>query len=88
MGTHLRVLSERFPMSTNMTGFRWFFKNHYILVLWMKALEGLIPQSSTFSVAAIFVFLAHFEQHQERSPTIARIKKLERSHCSHMVNKC
>ena len=26
MGTHLRVLSESFPMNTNMTGFQWFFK--------------------------------------------------------------
>ena len=26
MGTHLRVLSESFPMNTNMTGFRWFLK--------------------------------------------------------------
>ena len=26
MGTHLRVLSESFPMNTNMTGFRWFSK--------------------------------------------------------------
>ena len=24
MGTHLRVLSESYPMSTNMTEFRWF----------------------------------------------------------------
>ena len=26
MGSHLKVLSESFPMSTNMTGFRWFSK--------------------------------------------------------------
>ena len=26
MGTHLRVLSESYPMNTNMTGFRWFSK--------------------------------------------------------------
>ena len=26
MGTHLRVLGESFPMSTNVTGFRWFSK--------------------------------------------------------------
>ena len=46
MGTHLRVLSESFPMSTNVTGFRWFpQKNLCILVLRTKlasALEGLI----------------------------------------------
>ena len=27
MGTHMRVLSERYPMNTNMTGFRWFSKS-------------------------------------------------------------
>ena len=26
MGTHLRALSESFPMNTNVTGFRWFSK--------------------------------------------------------------
>ena len=26
MGTHLRVLSDSYPMNTNMTGFRWFSK--------------------------------------------------------------
>ena len=45
MGTHLRVLSESFPMEPNNTGFRWvFFKNRCILVLWVKVdseLEGL-----------------------------------------------
>ena len=33
MGTHLRVTSESYPMSTNMTGFRWFFKNICVIVL-------------------------------------------------------
>ena len=39
-----RVLSESYPMNTNMTGFRWFFQNICVLVLWAKvalALEGL-----------------------------------------------
>ena len=42
-GTHLRVLSESFPMNINMTGFRWFSKK-IVFVLWMKvvsAMEGL-----------------------------------------------
>ena len=26
MGTILRVLSESYPMNTNMTGFKWFLK--------------------------------------------------------------
>ena len=44
MGTHLRVLPKTYPMNTNMTGFRGFFKNHCVLVLWVKvasASEGL-----------------------------------------------
>ena len=43
MVTHLRVLSENYPMHTNMTGFKWFSKI-FVLVLWTKvvaALEGL-----------------------------------------------
>ena len=26
MGTHMRILSESYPIKTNMTGFRWFPK--------------------------------------------------------------
>ena len=41
MGTHSRVLSESYPINTNMTGFRQF--SEIFLVLWTKlapALEG------------------------------------------------
>ena len=44
MGTHLRVLSKSYPMNTNMTGSRWFFKDPCVLVLSIKvtlALEEL-----------------------------------------------
>ena len=44
MRTHLKVLSEDYPMYTNMAGFRCFFKKEFVLVLWTKvtsALEGL-----------------------------------------------
>ena len=44
MGTHVRVLSESYPMKTNMIGVRWFSKNLCILVLWTEvdfALERL-----------------------------------------------
>ena len=44
MGTYLRVLSESYPMNTNMTGFYMFFKDLCIFVLWTKvasALEGI-----------------------------------------------
>ena len=45
MGTHLRELSESYPMNTNMTGFRWLSKILPSLWFWTKAalaLEGLI----------------------------------------------
>ena len=32
MGTHLRVLSESYPMTTDMAGFRWFSKNSVSLL--------------------------------------------------------
>ena len=41
MGTHLRVMSESYPMNTNMAGLRCFSE---IFVFWTKvasALEGL-----------------------------------------------
>ena len=44
MGTHLRVLSESYPINNNLTGFRWISKTFKALVLWTKvalALEGL-----------------------------------------------
>ena len=44
MGTHLRVLSESYPMNTNMTGLRWFSKIFAAIVPWTKvasASEGL-----------------------------------------------
>ena len=36
MGTHMRVLSESFPINTNMTGFRWFSKFFASLYLGQK----------------------------------------------------
>ena len=47
MGSHLRVLSESYPMNTNMTGLRWFV-GRCVHVLWAKiasALEGLMPKA-------------------------------------------
>ena len=43
MGTHLRMLSKRYPMNTNMIGFRF----SKIFILWTKvalALENLIEK--------------------------------------------
>ena len=50
MGMHLGVLSESFPMNTNMTGLRWFWRNPCGLLLWTKvasALEGLTLSSDS-----------------------------------------
>ena len=41
MGTHLRVLSESYPINTNMTGFGWFSEIFCILVLLTKVAPGL-----------------------------------------------
>ena len=44
MGTHLRVLSESYPMNADMIGYRWLSKIFAFSVLWRKvalALEGL-----------------------------------------------
>ena len=54
MGAHLRVVSESYPMNTNMTGFRCFSKIVSSLCLQLakiaSALEGLV---FAFSVLAI-----------------------------------
>ena len=46
MGTHLRVLSESYPVNTNITRFRWFSTIvGFLTVLWTKeasAMEGLM----------------------------------------------
>ena len=39
MGTHLRALSESYPMNTNMAWFKWFWRKV------ASALEGLKSQS-------------------------------------------
>ena len=61
MGTHLRVLSESYPMSTNMTGFEYFFeflKKNCVLVLWMKVASGLIVAHS-ISANCVVLFLVY-----------------------------
>ena len=45
MGTHLRVLGEKFPMNTNMTGFRWFSK----IFAFLKAKVALALEVLTIS---------------------------------------
>ena len=72
MGTHLRVLGESFLMNTNMTGFRWSFKDLCFRVLWMKvasALEGLShlfwsakkkPEQFWWYLIAQLIFLISF----------------------------
>ena len=42
MGAHLRILTESYPMNTNMIGFRWFYKYLCVLVLWTKVASALI----------------------------------------------
>ena len=40
IGTHMRVLSESFPMDTIMTGVRWFLEN-FVFVHWAKEASAL-----------------------------------------------
>ena len=42
MGTHLRVLSDSYPMSTNMTGLIYLSINLCVLVLWAKVASACI----------------------------------------------
>ena len=47
MGTHLRVLSESYPMNTNMTVFKCvFFLNLCVLVLWTKVALSSIEKAN------------------------------------------
>ena len=66
MGTHLRVLSESYPMNTNMTGFRWILRILCIFVLWKKvalALEGLRhKKSKSFENSLNHVMLVFIEK--------------------------
>ena len=39
MGTHMRILSESFPMNTNMTGFRWFTRIFASLCFGWKSIQ-------------------------------------------------
>ena len=54
MGTHMRVLSERYLMNTNMTGFRRLSKIFASLGLVASALGGLkrSPQETSISKSA------------------------------------
>ena len=64
MSTHLRELSEGYPMNTDITGFRCFFRKLWVLVLLMKvvvvtALEGLNLRRGSFRLKPL-----HFIWHQ------------------------
>ena len=55
MGARLRVLSENYPLNTNMTGFRWSSKI-CVRVLWTKvasALEGLSSNGLTSQLPTV-----------------------------------
>ena len=59
MGTHLRVLSESFPMNTNMTGFRCF--SHFFLFLRSCALEeSSLSIGRVISVLSDLVLILRF----------------------------
>ena len=54
IGTHRRVLSKSYPMNTNITGLRCFFRNLLPLVLWMKvatAQKGFIKKRGSLLIS-------------------------------------
>ena len=60
IGTHLKVLSVSFQMSTNMTGFRWFQKSLHFFLHWMKvasALEVLRLSDSIYLLVFLLLLL-------------------------------
>ena len=56
MGTHLRVLSKSYPMNTNITGFRCFFKKICVLILWTKVASALKRERLILDLFKIFIF--------------------------------
>ena len=61
MGTHLRALSESYPMNTNMTGFWMVVTKLGILVLMMKvasALEGALLFNSYLQKLILNLYIA------------------------------
>ena len=56
MGTHLRVLSESYPMNTNITGFRGFLKIFAVGCFGQKYLSiGRVKQTTEVHIGLEFV---------------------------------
>ena len=87
VGTHLRVLCEGSPMSTNMTGFIWFSKNFCVFVNRMKvalALEGFIKgfKVSSFNSSnakATYVLSTRMQRFLKNTLTLPRWYSLDSS---------
>ena len=61
MGTHLRVLSESYPIYTNMTGFKWFSK---------KSLRPCVLDESSVIVRRVMIIqLIMLEETEENLTT-------------------
>ena len=60
MGTYIRELSESYPMNINMTGFRVFFKNLCVFVIWMKVLSA----SKGLIVVSLLEYLFNFNSYK------------------------
>ena len=72
MGIHLIVLSKSYPMNTTMTGFRCFFKNLCVPVLWTKITpwETIVIIYDTFDnnidiQSKLFIQTGRVEWHSE-----------------------
>ena len=50
----LKALNKSYSMNTNMTGFKCFFKNLYVLVLWTKVASALQGLKEVFGGCLVF----------------------------------
>ena len=78
MGTHLRVLSESYPMNINMIGFRWFSKVFGLALDWVKACEKV---TSDLGLIGGFSWALNFRSNTYYwliCPLVAKIKTKEK----------
>ena len=66
MDTHLRVLSESYPMNTNMIGFGWFLKIFASLCFWAKVASACSGQKSANYFGELFVTRPYLKKYSKK----------------------
>ena len=69
MGTHMIVLSEGYPMNSNMTGFS-FFKNLGVLVLWRKVALALEVNTKPYTLFNPYAAVGQFSHYRMMQKTL------------------